>query len=126
EQGTPIRLKVELEALDESPGVGVGFILANAEGIGVFQFGTEAILTAEGTSELTPGRRVRVEAEIENPLSDGRYFVHCGVNRVGGGVALYVHNAVDFVVFGGDPHSRGVVELPHQISGRVEPEEGTS
>jgi ABC-type polysaccharide/polyol phosphate transport system ATPase subunit len=124
EQGTPIRLKVDLEALSESPGVGVGFILANAEGIGVFQFGTEAILTPEGTPELTPGRRVRVEAEIENPLSDGRYFVHCGVNRVGGGVALYVHNAVDFVVFGGDPHSRGVVELPHQISGSVEPEGG--
>jgi len=121
EQGTPIRLRMELEALRESPGVGVGFILANAEGIGVFQFGTEAILTPEGSPELAPGRRVRVEAEIANPLSNGRYFVHCGVNRVGGGVALYVHNAVDFIVFGGDPHSRGVVALPHEISGRVEP-----
>jgi ABC-type polysaccharide/polyol phosphate transport system ATPase subunit len=123
EQGAPIRLRVELEAIRQSPGVGVGFILANAEGVGVFQFGTEAVVTPEGTHELEPGRRVRIEAEIENPLSPGRYFVHCGVNRVGGGVALYVHNATDFVVFGGDSHSRGVVALPHEISARVEPRE---
>jgi ABC-type polysaccharide/polyol phosphate transport system ATPase subunit len=123
EQGTPIRLRVELEATRQSPGVGVGFILANAEGVGVFQFGTEAIVTPEGTHELEPGRRVQIEAEIENPLSPGRYFLHCGVNRVDGGVALYVHNATDFVVFGGDSHSRGVVALPHEISASVEPRE---
>ncbi len=123
EQGTPIRLRVELEATRESPGVGVGFILANAEGVGVFQFGTEAVVTPEGKHELEPGRRVRIEAEIENPLSPGRYFVHCGVNRVDGGVALYVHNATDFVVFGGDMHSRGVVALPHEIKASVEPRE---
>jgi len=122
EQGTPIRLKVELEARRDNPGVGVGFILANADGVGVFEFGTEAIRTAEGTPELTAGRRVRVEAEIENPLTAGRYFLHCGVNRVGGGVALYVHNALDFVVFGGDQHSPGVVSLPHEISAEIEPE----
>jgi ABC-2 type transport system ATP-binding protein len=121
EQGTPIRLRVELEAVRQTPGVGVGFILANAEGVGVFQFGTEAILTPEGEHELGPGRRVRIDAEIENPLSAGRYFVHCGVNRVGGGVALYVHNALDFVVFGGDQHSRGVVSLPHRVSAAVQP-----
>jgi ABC-type polysaccharide/polyol phosphate transport system ATPase subunit len=121
EQGTPIRLQVELEAIRESPGVGVGFILANGEGVGVFQFGTEAIRTPEGSPELAAGRRVRVEAEIENPLTAGRYFLHCGVNRVGGGVALYVHNALDFVVFGGDQHSRGLVALPHEIEARVEP-----
>lgn len=121
EQGTKIRLRVELEATQESPGVGIGFILANAEGVGVFQFGTEAVVTPEGKHELVPGRRVRVEAEIENPLSAGRYFLHCGVNRVGGGVALYVHNATDFVVFGGDQHSRGVVSLPYEIKTRVAP-----
>lgn len=125
EQGDPIRLRVELEATRESPGVGLGFILANAEGVGVFQFGTEAVVTPEGKHELEPGRRVRVEAEVENPLSPGRYFVHCGVNRVGGGVALYVHNALDFVVFGGDQHSRGIVSLPYEIDASVEPREET-
>jgi ABC-type polysaccharide/polyol phosphate transport system ATPase subunit len=123
EQGSPIRLRVELESVRQSPGIGIGFILANADGIGVFQFGTEAVVTPEGSYELRSGRRVRVEAEIENPLSAGRYFVHCGVNRVGGGVALYVHNALDFVVFGGDQHSRGIVSLPHKVSATVDPVE---
>jgi ABC-type polysaccharide/polyol phosphate transport system ATPase subunit len=123
EQGSPLRLRVELETTRESPGVGLGFILANAEGVGVFEFGTEAVITPEGKHELEPGRRVRVKAEIENPLSAGRYFIHCGVNRVGGGVALYVHNALDFVVFGGEQHARGVVALPHRISASVTPSE---
>jgi ABC-type polysaccharide/polyol phosphate transport system ATPase subunit len=118
EQGGEIRLRVELEALRDTAGVGVGFILANADGVGVFELGTEAVVDAE-TAGLAAGQRVRVEAEVENLLAPGRYFVHCGVNRVSGGVALYVHNAVDFVVYGGDPHARGVVALPHRIEGRV-------
>jgi len=119
EQGDTIRLRVELEALRDIAGVGVGFILANADGVGVFEFGTEAVVDGD-TTALAAGKRVRVEAEVENLLAPGRYFVHCGVNRVGGGVALYVHNALDFVVYGGDPHARGVVALPHQIEARVE------
>jgi ABC-2 type transport system ATP-binding protein len=119
EQGTPIRLHVELEVLRDVPGLGVGFIIANADGVGVVQFGTEAI--ADGDSfELVAGKRLRVSVEVENLLAAGRYFVHCGINKLGGGVALYVHNAVDFVVYGGPAHSRGVVSLPHRIEAVVE------
>jgi ABC-type polysaccharide/polyol phosphate transport system ATPase subunit len=119
EHGGQIRLRVELEATRDSSGVGVGFIIANADGVGVFQFGTEAVIDNDSTA-LAAGRRVRIEAEIDNLLAPGRYFLHCGVNRVSGGVALYVHNAVDFVVYGGDTHSRGVVFLPHEIEAVVE------
>jgi ABC-type polysaccharide/polyol phosphate transport system ATPase subunit len=119
EQGTPIRMRVEVEVVKETPGIGVGFILADAEGVGVFQFGTEAIVD-EGTTVLPPGRRVTIATEIENLMAPGRYFVHCGVNRVDGGVALYVHNAVDFVVFGGGAQARGIVALPHTIETTVE------
>lgn len=119
EQGEAIRLRVELEVLRDISGVGLGFILANADGVGVFQFGTEAVLDGDSAA-LAAGRRIRIGAEVDNLLSPGRYFVHCGVNRVSGGVALYVHNAVDFVVFGGDAHSRGVVSLPHRIEAVVE------
>ena len=56
----------------------------------------------------------------ENLLNPGRYFIHCGVNRLdGSGVALYVHSAIDFVVFGGGRRSPALVTLPHQIEATV-------
>ena len=121
EQGNGIRLRVELEVMRDTKGIGVGFILANADGVGVFEFGTEAVVE-DASTELAAGKRVRIEAEVENLLAPGRYFLHCGVNRVSGGVALHVHNAVDFVVFGGESHARGVVSLPYEIEALVEDE----
>jgi ABC-2 type transport system ATP-binding protein len=115
EGGEDIRLRVELEATREMPGVGIGFIVANADGVGVFQFGTG--VTEDGKSApLRPGSKFTVRADVENFLTQGRYFVHCGVNRVENqGVALYVHNAIDFVVYAGVDTPNGVVTLPHEI-----------
>jgi ABC-2 type transport system ATP-binding protein len=120
EHGQQIRLRVELEVLRDLPGLGVGFILANADGIGVFQFGTD-VEQEDGSSALVAGERVKVGAEVENLLVPGRYFVHCGVNRVqNAGVALYVHDAVQFVVFGGEARSHGIANFPHEIGAEVE------
>jgi ABC-2 type transport system ATP-binding protein len=120
EHGKKIHLRVELEVLRDNAGIGVGFILANADGIGVFQFGI-SVANEHGDGDLVVGERVSVEVEVENLLSPGRYFVHCGINRVhDGGVALYVHDAIDFVVFGGEAQPRGIVSLPHEISAVVE------
>jgi ABC-2 type transport system ATP-binding protein len=120
EHGTRFRLRAELEAMRDLPGLAVGFSVANADGVGIFDFGT--IVTKDGDSaELGAGERVVVSAEVENLLNPGRYFVHCGVNRAhGAGVALYVQSVIDFVVFGGASHLRGIVSLPHQIEAVVE------
>jgi ABC-type polysaccharide/polyol phosphate transport system ATPase subunit len=116
ENGKPIHLRVELEATREVPGIGIGFILANADGVGVFQFGV-GVAREDHSTQLSAGERVTVSADLENPLAPGRYFVHTGVNRVNGaGVALYVHNSVDFVVFGGEAQSRGIVSIPYSGS----------
>ncbi|HET8863980.1 MAG TPA: ABC transporter ATP-binding protein [Solirubrobacterales bacterium] len=120
EHGEPIRLHVELEALRDNPGIGMGFALANADGVGVFQFGA-GVRKDDGTTKLAAGDRVKVGVEIENLLAPGRYFIHTGVNRVeGGGVALHVHNSVDFVVYGGESQSQGIVSLPYSASAAVE------
>jgi ABC-type polysaccharide/polyol phosphate transport system ATPase subunit len=120
EHGAELRLRVELEALQDMPGASVGFIIANADGVGVFQFGTN-VTNPRGGPELKAGDRVAISAEIGNMLVQGRYFVHCGVNRAhGAGVALYVHNCVDFVVYGGQAQTHGVIELPHEIGATVE------
>ena len=113
EHDKSIHLRVELEVRRDVPGIGLGFILANADGVGVFQFGA-GVSKQDGTSALAAGDRVAVSAEVKNLLAPGRYFVHTGVNLVGGGgVALYVHNSVDFVVYGGESQPRGIVSLPY-------------
>jgi ABC-2 type transport system ATP-binding protein len=120
EHGKTIRLRVELEAMRDLPGLGVGFSIANADGVGVFEFGT-GVMDGDDLAVLSAGERVKVSAEMENLLLPGRYFVHCGLNRAhGAGVALYVNSAIAFVVFGGDAHPRGIVSLPHEIEATVE------
>ena len=88
-------------------GLSVGFIIADANGTGVFQFGIP--LEQDGTpTSLAAGTRVTVRTEVENLLTPSRYFVHCGVSRTEShSVALYVHNAVDFVVYGGPDTAAG-------------------
>ena len=119
EHGEELRLRLELEVKRDLPGIDVGFLVANADGMGVFNFG---IPVGEGTAtrELTAGQRVVVTAAVDNQLAAGRYFIHCGINRAyEGGIALYVQNAIDFVVFGG-PQTRGVVYPELKIEAAVE------
>jgi ABC-type polysaccharide/polyol phosphate transport system ATPase subunit len=120
EHDKSIHLRVELEVRRDVPGIGLGFILANADGVGVFQFGA-GVSKQDGTTALAAGDRITVSVEVKNLLAPGRYFIHTGVNRVGGGgVALYVHNSVDFVVYGGEAQSRGIVSLPYSAEAVVE------
>jgi ABC-2 type transport system ATP-binding protein len=121
EFGQRIRLAVELEAVRESAdGYGVSFMVANADGVAVFQFGTGRVEKEDGSVALAAGGRFRVLAEIDNLLVPGRYSIHCGVNRIENNtVALYVHDAFDFVVFGTES-PQGIVQLPHEIRAEVE------
>jgi len=121
EQGERIRLRAELEVEREAAGLTVGFVIANADGLGLFEFGVE-VEDADGSATLAAGRRVKVSAEVENPLASGRHFVHCGIqSHRGGEVSLYSHNAADFVIFGGAP-SKGIVALEHEVEAVVEAE----
>jgi ABC-type polysaccharide/polyol phosphate transport system ATPase subunit len=118
EHGREIRMRIELEAKRDLPGLDIGFIVTNADGVGVSQFG---IPVGEGDARaIAAGKRVEIEVALENPLVPGRYFVHCGINRAfAGGIALYVPNALDFVVFGG-PGNQGIVVLPHRTRTAIE------
>jgi ABC-type polysaccharide/polyol phosphate transport system ATPase subunit len=118
EHGREIQLRVELEAQQDLPGLGVGFIVANADGVGVAQFGTTTG-GGNGGGPVRAGQRVKVSVALENPLAPGRHYVHCGVSRANSADALlYVHNCVDFVVFGGS--AQGIVALEHRIDAVVE------
>jgi ABC-type polysaccharide/polyol phosphate transport system ATPase subunit len=121
EHGERIRLRLELEVKRDLPGLDVGFLVANADGVGVFNFGIP-VGEGEGSRQVLAGQRVTVRAEIENQLAAGRYFIHCGINRAfEGGIALYVSNAIDFLVFGG-PQTGGVVFPELEIDASIEGE----
>ncbi len=121
EHGSPIRMRLELEVLQDLPGITVGFIIANADGVGISQFDVFVSSDEYYTPrKLTKGERVQVNCELENPLTAGRYHVHCGINQAQTArVLLYVANAIDFVVFGGEM-ARGVVALEHNSKVTVE------
>lgn len=124
EQDQEIRLRIELELLNDVAGLEVGFILANADGFGFFQWGIP--IEGEGEArQLRAGRRLTVRTKLENVLAPGRYFVHCGIarNSNGADVALYVHNAIDFVVYGNEKAS-GLVAIPHEISASTQDGDG--
>lgn len=120
EHGEQIRLRAEVELTRDALGVSAGFILANADGVSMFQFGTP-IGGRDGSGRLEAGKRVKVSAKLENPLAPGHYYVHCSVQQDHGrgDVDLFVHGAVDFVVFGGQ-RSGGVLSLAHEIEATVE------
>ena len=119
EHGQDIRLRLELESARDLPGVDVGFLIANADGIDVLNFGIP-VGEQEGAREVAAGQRVTVTAQVKNELAAGRYFVHCGIYRAfGGGIALYAEKAADFLVFGG-PETKGVFVPPVEIKASIE------
>ncbi|HEU4461938.1 MAG TPA: ABC transporter ATP-binding protein [Solirubrobacterales bacterium] len=119
EHGEELRLRLELEVKRDLPGLDVGFLVANADNLNVFNFGIP-VGERERARELVAGQRVVVSAALDNQLAAGRYFVHCGINRAyEGGIALYVPKAIEFVVFGG-PQTRGVVLPELKIDAAIE------
>ncbi|MFT3864548.1 MAG: ABC transporter ATP-binding protein [Solirubrobacterales bacterium] len=118
EQGEPIRFRVEVEVLRDLPGIFSGFIVTNADGLAVTKI--HAPLDENEEREMTAGQRATFRVKLDNPLGPGRYFINCGINRsFGGGVALYVHNALDFVIYG-STNERGMVAIPFEAGGSVE------
>jgi ABC-2 type transport system ATP-binding protein len=118
EYGQDIRLRLELEAMRDLPGLDVGFLVANADGVDVLNFGIP-VGEKERARSVSAGERVTVRAHVQNRLAAGRYFVHCGVYRAfEGGIALYVENAADFLVFGG-PETKGVVVPELEIEATI-------
>jgi ABC-2 type transport system ATP-binding protein len=119
EHGEPIRIEIELEAIQDTAGLHAGLILLNADGVGVFEF---AVPIGPETRDrpVRAGQRMRISSTLENPLAPGHYFLSMGINRsFEGGIALYAPNVIDFVVFGG-PKDRGIVYLKHETESTIE------
>jgi ABC-type polysaccharide/polyol phosphate transport system ATPase subunit len=120
EYGQDIKIRVELEAKEEIAAIDVGFILHNADGIQFSQFGA-AIGEADDRA-VSAGDRITIASDLFNPLVAGRYTIQCGINRSHEGTsALFVPDAIDFVVFGGFG-DRGLVTLSQSTKTSIKSE----
>jgi ABC-2 type transport system ATP-binding protein len=118
ESGSRIRLSLEFEVVRPMPGTMVSFVIADANGVGVFGFSSDVVTGADG-QPLTPGVRIEVTAGVENLLAPGRHVVHCCIYNTGGGIAMYTSSAFDFVVYGGTAQPKGVVNLPYETGTKI-------
>jgi hypothetical protein len=101
-------------------GLGIGFIVANVDGVAVFEFGSGVKDARGALRPISRGERIQIRSTLENPLAEGRYFVHCGVSLAPTARVLsYIHNAIDFMVLGGAV-KHGVVCLEHSIEAQIE------
>ena len=117
EQGQPIRLRLDLEAVRDLDGLDVFFSVDDSDGAALTKFGVT--VGEVGARELRAGQRVTIEADLGNPLAPGRYFFNCGINRAfTGDVVLFVPNVVDFVVFGGR-NDFGMVDVPVEAKATI-------
>jgi hypothetical protein len=117
ERGEEIRLCAELELERDVSALHVGFVIVNADGLGLFEFG-KLVTSEEDGGPLTAGRRIKVTATVQNALAAGRHFVHCGVQS-NGGISIYVHNVLSFVIFGAQ-HYQGILSPEYEIEAVVE------
>ncbi|MGN6587955.1 MAG: ABC transporter ATP-binding protein [Solirubrobacterales bacterium] len=124
EHGEEATLHCELEAKRDLPGAHVGFVVADAEAASLFELGSYVgdPYTQPFPPPIPAGRRFNFEAKWRNELVPGRYYVHLGVNRHGGGVSMYAPGILDFVVYG--PESRGVVIPSSTVAAELEPGDG--
>ncbi|HEY0277002.1 MAG TPA: ABC transporter ATP-binding protein [Solirubrobacterales bacterium] len=110
EHGSPIHLRLELEAVRDLVGIDVFFTVNDADGVTVTKFGVT--VGEVDARDLYAGQRVQVEVDLDNPLAPGRYHFNCGINRAfSGDVLLFVPNTVGFVIYG-KASDYGAVQIP--------------
>jgi ABC-2 type transport system ATP-binding protein len=105
EQGELFSLNLIAQARQDLENPVFNFHCLNMDGDWVFAF-TKEIGDADGEPErIAAGERVRIVAEIENPLVPGRYAIECWMSRTPsqGAMAIHVLRLLDFYVFGLKP-----------------------
>jgi ABC-type polysaccharide/polyol phosphate transport system ATPase subunit len=121
EQDQRFRLKLLAQARQELVDPIFNFHCLNMEGRWVFTF-TGGLDAGGGPRRVAEGDRIRVVAEIENPLLPGRYALECWISRSGqsGNIAVQMLRLLDFHVYGLHPGA-GNVTLDADIEAVLDP-----
>ncbi|HTX47439.1 MAG TPA: ABC transporter ATP-binding protein [Solirubrobacteraceae bacterium] len=122
EQETTFRFNLLVQARQPLTDAVFNFHCLNMDGHWVFAF-SKAVEDEHGQPRaVAAGERVRIVAEIENPLVPGRYALECWMSRSHdqGSVAVHIMRLLDFVVFGTRPGG-GSVLMTGEVDAVVEP-----
>jgi len=105
EQRATFRLNLLARARQELSSPVFNVHCLNREGHWVFAFSKPL------HGRVAEGERVRIVAEIENPLLPGRYWLECWISRSSeqGGMAIQMLRLLDFYVYGTRPAAGNVV-----------------
>ena len=124
EQDKVFRFNLLAEARQDMVAPVFNFHCLNMDGHWVFAF-SKAVEDVDGEPRrVAAGERVRIVAEIDNPLVPGRYALECWIsrNRDEGAMAIHILRLLDFFVFGTRPGAgniamTGDVEAVIEVAG---------
>ncbi len=121
EQDRRFRLKLLAQARQQLVDPVFNFHCLNMDGRWVFTF-TAELEGGDGRRHVAEGERIRVTAEIENPLLPGRYALECWISRSGqsGNIAVQMLRLLDFYVYGLRPGG-GNVTLDADVEALLDP-----
>jgi ABC-2 type transport system ATP-binding protein len=113
ERGEPIRFQAEVELLRDVPGLHIGFVVATADDVSMFEV---SVPVASDDGHDLKGDRVTVTAEVENPLAAGRHFIHCGIQSPFG-ISVYSERVATFVIYG--DQTRGIIAPEYEYEAEI-------
>ncbi len=124
EQDRRLHLKLLAQARQELIDPIFNFHCLNMEGRWVFTFTAGLEGGGEGPRRVAEGERIRVAAQLENPLLPGRYALECWISRSGqvGNIAVQMLWLLDFYVYGLRPGG-GNVMLDAEVEAVLDPPE---
>jgi ABC-2 type transport system ATP-binding protein len=122
EQGEPIRIRAEVEAIRDVPEPSFAFLITNANGVHVCGVGTHLEDGSHRQVRLGAGERARIAATMENQLNPGRYSVGFFACRNGNftDVVMGLPNLIEFVVYG-PAWAPGLVAVDAEMEALREP-----
>jgi ABC-2 type transport system ATP-binding protein len=122
EQGQVFRFNFLAEARQELNSPVFNFHCLNMDGHWVFAF-SKAVEDEDSRPVcVAAGERVRIVAEIDNPLVPGRYALECWISRSRdeGALAIHILRLLDFFVFGTKPGA-GNIAMTGEVETAIEP-----
>ncbi|MGB9182894.1 MAG: Wzt carbohydrate-binding domain-containing protein, partial [Solirubrobacteraceae bacterium] len=121
EQGKVFRFNLVAQARQEMASPAFNFHCLNMDGHWLFAFSSTVTDDHGNPGHVATGERIRIVAEIENPLVPGRYALECWISRSRqeGAMAIHILRLLDFFVYGTKP-AAGNITLNSEVRTVIE------